>query len=162
MEEQLQHTHLDGIVDYIAALDTLCGLARRSLYIFEKDFENIGFDSEARYDTLRAFLLSSPANELHLLAHDPRPMTLYCPRLLLLLRQFGHNMRIYRTPPHLLHISDPFAVADDAHYVRRFHFDDPRGIFAQHDTEGARVLKARFVEMWSASRQAISTTTLGL
>ena len=31
----LQHTRLDGIVDYIAALDTLCKLAHHNLYLFE-------------------------------------------------------------------------------------------------------------------------------
>ena len=162
MGEELQHTHLDGNADYIAALDTLCGLAQRELYVFEKDFDNIGFNSEARYNSLRSFLLASPANRLHLLAHDTRPLALDCPRLMILLRQFGHNMHIYQTPKHLLHLTEPFTVVDELHYVRRFHFDDPRGILAQHDPVGARVLKSRFDEMWAASRPAVSATTLGL
>ena len=162
MSEELQHTHLDGTADYIAALDTLCGLAQRELYVFEKDFEDIGFNSEARYNTLRTFLLASPSNRLHLLAHDTSPLAQRCPRLMILLRQFGHNMHIYQTPKHLLHLTEPFAVVDEAHYVRRFHFDDPRGILAQHDPAGARVLKSRFEEMWTASHPAVSSTTLGL
>ena len=162
MSEELQHTHLDGTADYIAALDTLCGLAQRSLYIFEKDFEDLGFNSEARYNTLRSFLLASPLNRLHLLAHDTRPLAQQCPRLMMLLRQFGHSMHIYRTPQHLLNVTEPFSVADEAHYVRRFHFDDTRGILAQNDHAGARVLKSRFEEMWKDSRPAVSPTTLGL
>lgn len=162
MTEELQHTHLDGNADYIAALDTICRLAQLELYIFEKDFEDIGFNSEARYNNLRAFLLSSPNSRLHLLAHDTRPIAQQCPRLLMLLRQFGHKMHIYQTPKHLQHITEPFAIADEAHYVRRFHFDDPRGILAQNDPSGARVLKSRFAEMWTASHPAVSATTLGL
>jgi len=162
MSDDLQHTALNGTADYIAALDTLCSLAQHSLYIFEKNFEDIGFNSEARHDTLRRFLLANPANRLHLLAHDARPIVQHCPRLMLLLRQFGHSMHIYQTPQHLLHLSEPFAVADESHYVRRFHFDDPRGILAQHDVESARVLKSRFTEMWSSSHPALSATTLGL
>lgn len=162
MSDDLQHTALNGTADYIAALDTLCGLAQHSLYVFEKNFEGIGFNSEARYDTLRRFLLANPANRLHLLAHDARPIVQHCPRLMLLLRQFGHSMHIYQTPQHLLHLSEPFAVADESHYVRRFHFDDPRGILAQHDPQGARVLKSRFAEMWASSHPALSATTLGL
>lgn len=162
MSGNLQHTALNGTADYIAALDTLCGLAQHNLYIFEKDFGNLGFNSEARYDILRDFLLSSPHNRLHLLAHNTRPLTQYCPRLLILLRQFSHNMHIYQTPQHLQHLSEPFAVADEAHYVRRFHFDDPRGILAQNDAEGARTLKSRFDEIWAASHPAVSATTLGL
>lgn len=162
MNDEVQHTHLDGMADYIAALDTLCGLAQHDLFVFEKDFENIGFNSEARYNTLRTFLLSSPANRLHLVAHNTRPLVLYCPRLMTLLRQFSHSMHIYLTPKHLLNVTEPFSVADESHYVRRFHFDDPRGILAQHDPAGARVLKSRFEEIWAASHPAVSPTTLGL
>jgi len=162
MSEELQHTHLDGTADYITALDKLCGLAQRELYVFEKDFEDIGFNSEARYNTLRTFLLASPTNRLHLLAHDTRPLAIRCPRLMILLRQFGHSMHIYQTPKNLLHLTEPFAVADESHYVRRYHFDDPRGILAQHDPAGARVLKSRFEEMWTASHPAVSSSTLGL
>jgi hypothetical protein len=162
MSEELQHTKLDGAADYVAALDSLCGLAQHELRIFEKDFDNIGFNSEARYNTLRTFLLASPLNRLYLLAHDTRPLSQFCPRMTMLLRQFGHSMHIYQTPKHLLHLTVPFAVADEAHYVRRFHFDDSRGIFAQHDHAEARVLKARFAEMWADSHPAAAVTALSL
>lgn len=162
MNEVPPHEVLNGAADYIEALDTLCGLARRSLYIFEKDFDGTGFNSAARHDILRAFLLANPANCLHLLAHDTRPLEQRCPRMIMLLRQFSHNMQIYRTPEHLRNISDPFAVADELHYVRRYHFDDPRGILARDDAAGARTLLARFQEMWAVSYAAVSPTTLGL
>ena len=162
MSDDLQHTKLEGMADYIAALDTLCGLAHRTLYVFEKNFEDIGFNSQARHDTLRHFLLSSQTNRLHLLAHDARPITLHCPRLVLLLRQFSHSMHIYQTPRHLQHLTEPFAVADESHYVRRFHFDDTCGILAQNDPDEAHVLKSRFTEMWASSHPAISGATTGL
>lgn len=162
MSDELQHTSINGTAEYISALDTLCGLAQHTLYIFEKDFDNIGFNASGRYDTLRAFLLARPSNRLHLLAHDTWKIAQNCPRLMLLLRQFSHGMYIHATPQHLQHLSEPFAVADDLHYARRFHFDDPRGILAQHDAQGARVLKARFEEMWASSRPSVSATKLGL
>jgi hypothetical protein len=162
MEDAPQHTTLNGTADYIAALDTLCGLAQRNLYIFEKDFDGIGFNSEARHETLRTFLLASPANRLHLLAHDTHYLVQRCPRMMMLLRQFAHNMYIYQTPQHLWHISEPFAVADELHFVRRFHFDDPRGILARDDPQGARTLHSRFTEMWLSSHPGASATTLGL
>jgi len=161
-DDTLQHTHLDGIVDYTAALDTLCKLAQHNLYLFEKDFDGLGFNAETRYEILRGFLLGNPANRLFVLAHDTRYLSTLCPRMMMLLQQFGSSMFIYQTPKNLLHITEPFAVADDAHYVRRFHFDDPRGILAQHDPEKARTLKSRFMEMWSVSHPAISATKLGL
>ncbi len=162
MTTELQHTRLEGITDYVKALDTLCSLAARSLCLFDKTFEHSGLDSAARYETLRAFLLGSVNSTLLILAHDTDYLAQRCPRTMVLLRQFSHKMHIYRTPEHLRHISEPFAVADDAHYVRRFHFDDLRGLLAQNDPEGARALHGRFMELWAESRPAISATTLGL
>jgi hypothetical protein len=159
---ELQHTRLDGIADYTAALDTLCELAQRNLYLFDKDFDGQGFNTEARYATLRGFLLASPVNRLFVLAHDTRYLSTLCPRMMTLLHQFGSSMFVHRTPAHLSHVTEPFSVADDAHYVRRFHFDDPRGILAQHDPENARALKARFMDMWETSRPAASVSRLGL
>jgi hypothetical protein len=160
--DELQHIRLDGVADYTAAIDTLCKLASRNLYLFEKNYDGLGFNSEARYETLRDFLLASPVNRLFVLTHDTRYLSTLCPRMMMLLRQFGTSMFVYQTPGNLRQITEPFAVADEAHYIRRFHFDDPRGILAQHDPENARALKSRFMEMWSASHPAISASTLGL
>jgi hypothetical protein len=158
----LQHTQFDGVADYVAALDTVCAAAQHTLSIFEKNYEDIGFNSEARYNTLRRFLLAGPNNRLHLLAHDTQHLIRYCPRMMMLLREFSHSMSIYQTPPHMLNVTEPFAVADDAHYVRRYHFDDTRGLLAKNDPEGARLLNSRFHEMWASSRSGASATRLGL
>ena len=161
-DSTLQHTRLEGIADYTAALHTLCELAQHNLYLFEKNFDGLGFNTEARYTILRNFLLASPVHRLFVLTHDTHYLSTLCPRMMLLLRQFGTSMFIYQTPKHLQYISEPFSVADDAHYVRRFHFDDPRGMLARHDPENARAMKSRFMEMWVSSHPGISSTTLGL
>lgn len=158
----LKHVQLDSLADYIAALDTLCKSAVHTLYFFEKDFVNIGFNSEARIETLRHFLLANPNNRLQLLAHDTRPISQYCPRLINLLRQFGHNMFIFQTPKNLQHLTEPFATADESYFARRFHFDDTRGILGKNDGEEARRLKSRFNEMWLVSQPNASTATTRL
>lgn len=157
---ELQHIHLQGTADYTAALDTLCRQAKHDLYLFEKNFDGLGFNSEARYDTLRQFLLGG--NSLHILAHDTHYLTTLCPRMMALLRQFDQRMAIRQTAKHLLHITTPFCVADHTHYVRRFHFDDPRGLLALNDPENARTMESQFSEMWQSSHSNISTSTLGL
>jgi hypothetical protein len=158
----LIHTNLDGIVEYSAALDALSSLAQHNLYLFENDFEGIGFNSTARYEILRHFLLSNPANRLLILAQNTSYLANHCPRIMLLLRQFDNRMCIHQTSRQLQHITAPFSVADNMHYVRRFHFDDPRGIFAQNDPENARALDLSYMEMWECSRTALSSTTTGL
>jgi hypothetical protein len=161
-DDAQQHTAFDGMADYVAALDSVCSAARRTLNIFENDFADIGFNSEARYDTLRHFLLSSSTNRLQMLAHDPQHLLRFCPRMMLLLREFNHNMAIYQTPAHLQSITEPFAVADNTLFARRFHFDDTRGLLAKNDSEGARLLNSRFHEMWLASHPGATPSRLGL
>ncbi len=157
-----QQISLLGTADYIGALDTICGKALNNLYIFDKDFINCGFNNASRFELLNNFLLANPKNQLMLLAHDTLPLSQYCPRLLTLLQTFSHNMFIYQTPQNLQHLSEPFAVADQSQYARRFHFDDPRGILALNDGEGAALLQSRFMEMWAASHPNISTNTFSL
>ena len=161
-EGELQHLAFDGVNEYVSALDELCGLAQHSLFIFENNFDGLGFNSEARYNLLRRFLLSGQKIRLNFLAHDTKPLVSFCPRIMLLLRQFSHLMQIYQTPANLRHLTAPFAVADARHFVRRFHFDDTRGIYAQNDPEGAIVLNSRFEEMWESSHPGAATSKLGL
>ncbi len=162
MDTELKHTQLNGTDDYIEALNTICGVATRTLCIFEQDFDGLGFNSERRYDLLYRFLIASPYNRLYLLAHSTNYLSRDCPRVHMLLRNFSHNMQVYRTPQHMMNISEPFAVADERHYVRRFHFDDTRGILAENDPQGARALYSQFMEMWAASRPGLTANTTGL
>lgn len=155
-----QHTHLDGINDYTAALDTLCTLARHNLYLFERNYEGLGFNSEERYETLRHFLLDPPASRLYVLAHDPHYLATRCPRMITLLRQFDNRLFIHQTARNFLHCTAPFCVADSEHYVRRYHFDDPRGLLAKNDPENARALESQYMEMWQSSHPAIHTKIL--
>lgn len=159
-DDTLQHTRLDGIADFIAALDTLLGLARHRLCLFDWDFAGQGYDSAVRHETLRNFLLASPANRLFVLAHDTTHLATCCPRMMSLLHQFGTGMFVHQTPRHLQHVSEPFCVADESHSLRLFHFDDARGILCLHDPETARALQSRFLEMWPLSQPAPATARL--
>jgi hypothetical protein len=162
MNDELQHQAINGNGEYVAALDQVCAAAQRSLVIFENDFDNLGFNSVVRYDILHHFLLANPQAQLRLLAHSTDYLSRYCPRLQMLLRQFGTRMSIYQTPRSLSHLSEPFAVADELACVRRFHFNDGRGILALNDSSNARLLKSRFEEMWNMSKPSVSTDTFGI
>jgi hypothetical protein len=153
---------LSSMADYVAAINKLCQMAEHSLCLFENNFDRLEFNSEARFTTLRNFLLGSPAHKLYVLAHDTQHLTAHCPRMMTLLHQFSGSMSIYQTPKNLRHIAAPFSVADDEHLVQRFHFDDARGLFAIQDSPNAHALKVRFMEMWAVSHPAPSSTRLGL
>mgnify|MGYP001576290428 FL=1 len=77
-----EQLNFSSMADYVAALDKLCKMAEHNLYLFEKDFDRLEFNSEARHTTLHNFLLSSPVHKLHMLAHDTKYLTTRCPRMM--------------------------------------------------------------------------------
>lgn len=158
----LQHTRLEGIREYTQAIDTVLQLARRTIRIFERDLDGIGFNSPQRQDLLRGFLLASRVNRLHVVVHDTGYLESRCPRVIHLLRQFSHGMQIHRTRPHAKSACDPMIIADDQHYLHRFHYDDSRALLGLYDPQGAHDLAQRFEELWEASEPGICATVLGL
>jgi hypothetical protein len=161
-EPTLLHRPLNGTREYSEALDSLIGTARNHLRIFDYNLEDGGYNSPHRLELLRAFLLEKRGNRLEIVLHDTDYLTRFCPRMLDLLRQFGHAVDIRETTSQAKSIYDPFAVADQANYVHRFHYDAPRALFAVNDMLGGHALIKHFEEIKQASGPAISVTMLGL
>ena len=161
-ESQLVHRKLAGESDYEQALDEVIGLARRSLHLFDTDLKVGGYASQKRFEALRDFLLRDRGNRLVIVLHEVDFLTARCPRLMTLLRTHSHGISIHKTHEHARVASDPFIVADEAHYVHRFHSDDARSLLALHDHAGARQLEERFGQLLEASHPAVFATTLGL
>lgn len=158
----LQHRQLNNSADYMEALDALIELARRRLRIFDYNLEDGGYTTLRRYELLRTFLLASRSNRLEIVLHDTDYLTRFCPRILNLFKQFSHAITIEETTPQAKSIYDPFAIADEACFLHRFHYDSPRALLALNDIEGSHVLLKRFEEIRAASAPAITATTLGL
>ena len=53
-------------------------------------------------------------------------------------------------------------IADDAHYVHRFHYEQPRAELVLNDHKLTQPLLYRFEEIWHASTLAVTATTIGL
>ena len=68
----------------------------------------------------------------------------------------------YETQAEAKGVYDPFSVMDERHYVHRFHYEQPRGLLALDEPQGAHAFVKRFAEIWDASAPAASATTLGL
>ena len=148
--------------EYRAAIDRLVAAARRRICIFDRDLVGAGFDEPARYDALRRFLLASRENRLHIVLHDTRAVECAQPRLLLLLSHFSHAVSIHRTEAEARGICDSIMVADELHFVHRFHFDHTRGSWGLDEPAQAQALARRFAEIWNCSHPAITATVLGL
>lgn len=160
-ESSLQHTSILGNAEFEAALDRIFGRATRSIRIFDQTL-GTGYNSPQRFETLRSFILASRRNRLQIVVHNPQPMDRNCPRLLSLLRSYGHAISIHETHANAKSVYDPFAVVDDDCFVHRFHFEEMRGLMGLNDPIGTHTLAERFAEIWEASSPAVSATTLGL
>lgn len=153
--------HFDGREQYEAALDELLPHASSRIRVFDREFSP-HYSSTRRIEVLRSFVLADRNRKIWMLAHDASKVASHCPRLVNLLRQFSQAVSIHQTSEEAARIYDPFCITDEAGYVRRFHFDDARGVTSLNDEVTARDLVRRFDEMWELSTPALSATTLGL
>ena len=154
-------TNFTGKTEYEEYIDEVITLAQHEIRIFDQRLGNT-FNAPSRHDALRHFLLSSRRARLRIAVHSVATIERDCPRMLELLRTFNHAMAIHETQSQAKSVYDPFVVADESHSVRRFHFDDLRGLYARDDPIEAHTLVERFEEIWEASDPAVTPTTIGL
>ena len=146
---------------YEEFVDEVITLAKHELRIFDQGL-GPAFNASARHEALRQFLLASRRNQVRIVVHDAATIERQCPRMKQLLQSFSHAVTIHETQQQAKGVYDPFVVADESHSVRRFHFDDLRGLFAKNDPIEAHTLVERFEEIWEASAPAVTANTLGL
>ena len=151
-----------GAADSLAAIDEVIAAAQRTIRIFDFTLANRGFNSPARTERLRAFLVAGRTHRLLIALHDTDPLVRECPRLLTLLRQFPMSIEIHRTLAQARNAMDPFVVADDHSVWHQLHYEQPRAIVAVHSPADAMPIAQRFDEIWELSEPAVSATTLGL
>lgn len=152
---------LEGATACEKALDELIANAAHTVRIFDKNIGR-GFNSPQRYELLRQLLLARRTNRVYIVLHETANIARDCPRLILLLRQFSHAVSIHQTLPDARRVYDPFAVADDARFVHRFHYDNVRGVATIGDVAATGLLLKRYEEIWQASAPAVAATTIGL
>ena len=153
---------LDSIAAQIEAIDTLVALARRTLRVFDTDLSQMGWNSPARTAALTAFLRRSQDARLQIIVHDTRWLEGEGPRLLAVYRQWSTSVTIYRTGAAARGAMDPLVLADDAHFLHRFHRDQPRATLAIDEPALARPLVRRFDEIWATGEPGVTATVLGL
>jgi hypothetical protein len=159
---QLRRDILTGEAEYEVAIAEVIARAENTLHIFDTNLALGGYAGLQRSEALRNFLLRSGKNRLVVVLHETDFLTARCPRLMQLLRIHSHAISIHKTQEHAQVASDPFVIADEKHYVHRFHRDGARLLLALHDPSGAKELEGRFQQLLEASCPAVFATTLGL
>lgn len=153
---------ITSVGEYHQAMATLFSLAMRNIAIFDYNLEDSDIDAPEHYATLRKFLLLNRSNTLSIVLHDSSFLMRYCPRLQSLLRQFSHAVFIQQSGPEAKKLYDPFMIVDTHLYLRRFHYDSPRGVLCVEGNAVNENLRKRFQEIWDTSVPALTATTLGL
>jgi hypothetical protein len=156
------YQRFDGEADFQLAVEKLIGQPGRELRIFDPDGEALRLNTPARVALLEGFLRASRTRRIQLVVHNPDHITRHCPRLLNLLKLFNHAIQIHRTDEQIRSLQDAFMVLDAAHYLRRPVARYFRGAIGLDDETEALLMRARFLEIWSASYPTVSSTTAGL
>jgi hypothetical protein len=153
---------LSGIAESQAAIDEVIAAARQTLRLFDMSLMHRGFNSPARIDGLRRFLVAGRAHRMLVALHEVEGLERDAPRLLALLRQFPMSIEIHRTIGQARKAMDPFLVADDHAAWHQLHHEQPRAIVALHSPPDAIPLVQRFDEIWELSEPCALGRVLGL
>ena len=153
---------LASVAEQVEAIDEIVGYAHNRIQLFDTDMAWGGWQRAGRVDALGRFLRGGRHAALDIIVHDTRWLETSSGRLLVMLRQFPHAVKIYRTGHEAAGAMDPLLVVDRAHCVHRFHIDQPRGSLIVALPTAVKSLAARFDEIWATGEPGLSSTTLGL
>jgi hypothetical protein len=148
--------------DCSAGAAEVMALATRELRIFDTDLSELGFNTPELEERMTIFLRGARTNRLLIAVRDTEYIVQSCPRLIRLLRQFSHAIFINQINDAIRNLEDVMVIADDAHYMRRPNFEQPKGVVILNDANETRGWRNRFEEIWEQSVPAVSATTLGL
>jgi hypothetical protein len=157
-----EYQRFEGEAEFQQAVDRLLEQQGRELRIFDPDLAALHLNSPARIAQLDRFLRASRTRRIHIAVHRTELLTRSCPRMLELLKLFSHAIQINRTHEEIAGLQDAFMVLDAQHYLRRPVAEFYRGAIGVNDEAEALAMRARFLEIWSASYPGVASTTVGL
>ncbi|MGH8849715.1 MAG: hypothetical protein ACREYD_01850 [Casimicrobiaceae bacterium] len=153
---------LRTLAEQAQAIDELIALARQHIRVFDQDLSQTGWSSAGRAERLATFLRQARGRRLEIIVHDMRYLEGSCSHILNLLRNYGHALTIYQTGAEARVATDPLLIVDGAHYLHRFHFDQPRAALGIDQPEQTQLLANRFDEIWATGQPGLAGTVLGL
>jgi len=153
---------LATVAEQVAAIDTLLGIAKHSIRVFDVDLSGMGWNGAARAETIMALLRSNPAARVEIIVHDTGWIERSCPRLLNMLKYRGHAIAIRRTGQDARQAMDPLLIVDGVHFLHRFHASQPRAALSIGDPVAAQPLVTRFDAISESAEPGVTPTVLGL
>ena len=155
-------TSFDTPSGFRAAFDTLLAQTRRRLCYYDRDLGLLGIEDTARHAALRAFCVAGDGHRIEILLDDISRVARDHPRLMQLLRDFGHTLEIRQADPAAPRPEQAFALADRNGLLLRADKLAMHGMLHPDDPAAASPLLQDFERLWQRAPAAVSATTLGL
>lgn len=159
MPESLKN--FDTYAAYRAALASVLSEAQHRLWFCERNLEESDLGSLAMHDLLWQLLVKTPAGKVRVLVQDPDYLINHCPRIMQLHERFSHNMEIRAITDLPVTWQQGFVLADEDGYLKRHHFDWPRGESGVSGRESA-ALETLFNQLWEHANPPIGMHSLSL
>lgn len=152
----------DTLSELHAAFDALLAGTQRQLRLYDHDLRWLDLDAAPRHGALRALCVAGGGRRIELLLDDISRVARDHPRLMQLLRDFGHVIEIRQADPDAIRPDQAFALADRQGVLLRPDKATVRGTLHPADPGRVAALHQDFEGMWQRAPASVSATTLGL
>ena len=160
----IEPIQIESHAQFRDAVAAALATAQGEILLADRDFAGWPLNSPVVEEALRRFFLASRVNRMRLLTTPTHQLHRESPRLMGLLRDFGHAFSC-RYPPDTMMArfsqDTCLLVIDRVRVVRRFHHHQPLGI-AEFSTDEGQAWADHFESIWDESTSGLSVTTLGL
>ncbi len=156
-----KYRRFESFREYESLFDGMVPHTESTIRLFDRTLAR-AWNEKSRMEVLRQFLLRDRANKMMIILHLAQDIEREQPRLIGLLGDFSHAVKIRLTPKMAQHLYDPFVIFDASHYLHRFHHAHMRAAHGTHDVDSARQLLDRFDELWEVSAPLTPASTSGL
>lgn len=145
-----------------AAFDALLAGTQHVLRVYDQDLALWEFDEAARHAALRAFCVAGGGRRIEYLLDDVRGVARDHPRLMQLVRDFGHVLEIRQVDSESPHPDQAFVLADRHGVLLRVDKTASHGTLYPDAPGRAAALHQTFEMLWQRAPAQVSATTLGL
>jgi hypothetical protein len=145
-----------------SAFDALLAGTHRQLRLYDHDLGLLDLDHAARHAALRALCVAGGGRRIELLLDNISRVARDHPRLMQLVRDFGHVLEIRQADPGAPRPDEAFVLADRHGVLLRADKAAVHGTLHLDDARNAVVLNQNFDSMWQRSQASVTATTLGL
>lgn len=155
-------TTFETPAEFRAAFDALLATTHRQLRLYDHDLSLLDIDDAPRLAALRALCVTGGGRRIEILLDDISRVARDHPRLMLLLRDFGHVLEIRQADPDATRPDQAFVLVDRHGVLLRADKSAVHGILHPDDPGNATALHQSFEGMWQRAPASVSATTLGL